>query len=207
MSRARCQRCLRPQTHCLCKHINPCEHHHSVIILQHPSEQKHAKGTAQLACLALNKAQIMVGETPLDFAMLKQQVLAHPERFYLIYPSSQSRAIEEVFSSIKTQEAPLNDPPCPPSLIFLDGTWRKAKRLWHLNPWLHNLDQFHFTSAPSGQYKIRKTSVDKGLSTIEAIGYSLEQIEMFDPTPLVGILRALANQQLSAMPEKVKHRY
>ncbi|WP_163133343.1 tRNA-uridine aminocarboxypropyltransferase [Agarivorans sp. Alg241-V36] len=204
MSRVRCPRCLRPQSHCLCADIPHCTHSHPVIVLQHPSEQQHAKGTAHLACLALGNAQIMVGETEEDFAELKQQVELNPDQFLLIYPSETSQAIEHRATS-KNAASVVAD--SFPTILLLDGTWRKAKKLWHLNPWLQDLEQFHFDRAPHGQYKIRKTSIDKGLSTIEAIGYALNQLEMFDPTPLVGILRALANQQLSAMPAAIKKRY
>ncbi|WP_221075220.1 tRNA-uridine aminocarboxypropyltransferase [Agarivorans aestuarii] len=204
MSRVRCQRCLRPQSHCLCADIPRCTHRHPVIILQHPSEQQHAKGTAHLACLALNNGQIMVGETAEDFAELKQQVELNPDQFILIYPSENSRPIEQLNDA---QVAAYSAPQSPATIVLLDGTWRKAKKLWHLNPWLQQLAQFHFDKAPKGQYKIRKTSIDSGLSTIEAIGYALNQLEMFDSTPLVEILHALANQQLSAMPAAVKKRY
>ncbi len=204
MSRVRCQRCLRPQSHCLCANIPSCSHRHPVIILQHPSEQQHAKSTAHLACLALDNATIIVGENADDFADLKQQVEQAPHQFLLIYPSQTSQALEQLSN---TQKAAYTADNSPATILLLDGTWRKAKKLWHLNPWLQSLEQFHFEHAPQGQYKIRKTSIDKGLSTIEAVGYTLKQLEMFDPTPLVGILRALANQQLSAMPAAVKKRY
>ena len=203
MSRVRCQRCLRPQSHCLCAEIPSCSHQHPVIILQHPSEQQHAKGTAHLACLALDNAKIIVGETATDFAELKQQVELNPDQFLLIYPSETSQAIEHKMNSSNIRP-PVTD---STTILLLDGTWRKAKKLWHLNPWLQQLAQFHFDHAPKGQYKIRKTSVDSGLSTIEAIGYALNQLEMFDSTPLVEVLHVLANQQLSAMPAAVKKRY
>ncbi|WP_427977777.1 tRNA-uridine aminocarboxypropyltransferase [Agarivorans sp.] len=203
MSRPRCSHCLRPQSHCLCAHIQPCHNQHPVLIMQHSSEQQHAKGTALLAYQALAKAELIIGESPDDFQQLKQRVLSQPEAFALIYPSPLSQAIENQVTRldrIVTADKPLQ-------LIFLDGTWRKAKKLWHLNPWLQHLTQFHFETPPEGQYVIRKTSVDKGLSTIEAIAYSLQVLENLDSQPLLKALAALKQQQLAAIPEGYRHRY
>ncbi|UPW18450.1 DTW domain-containing protein [Agarivorans sp. TSD2052] len=205
MSRPRCQRCLRPVSHCLCPHIPNCEHRHSVLILQHPSEQKNAKGTAYLASLALNKAQLVIGETPADFNEICQAVTANPQQYWLIFPSETSQAIEQQRPLTEANNRPAC--PLPITLIFLDGTWRKALKLWHLNPWLTQIAQFHFANAPAGQYRIRKTRIDQGLSTIEAIAYTLQQIEDFNPTPLRNVLETLVEQQIAAMPKQIKNRY
>ncbi|WP_432464011.1 tRNA-uridine aminocarboxypropyltransferase [Agarivorans sp. QJM3NY_33] len=207
MSRPHCARCLRPQSHCLCPYIQHCRHRHPLMILQHPSEQKQAKGTAHLACLALEQAQLIPGEQPEDFAALRQAVEQQPQQYWLIYPSEHSQSLEQQACLALTQQTTLHTPALYPTLIFLDGTWRKAQKLWHLNPWLHTLPQFHFTSPPQGQYKIRKTAIAQGLSTIEAIGYALQQVEAFNPRPLSAILEALVTQQLKAMPQQVQARY
>ncbi len=203
MSRPRCSQCFRPQSHCLCSHIRHCDNQHPVLIMQHSSEQQHAKGTAQLAYQALAKAELIVGESPADFYSLEQRVRSQPEAFALIYPSPISQALETQAISLGTfisTDKPLQ-------LIFLDGTWRKAKKLWHLNPWLQTITQFHLETPPQSQYLIRKTNIDKGLSTIEAIAYTLQVVENMQPKPLLNGLEALKQQQLAAVPKAYRHRY
>lgn len=70
MSRARCERCLRPDHHCLCALIPALDSRTRVLILQHPSEVNHALNTARLAVLGLNNAQLVVGEVFEDLATL-----------------------------------------------------------------------------------------------------------------------------------------
>lgn len=62
MSRINCERCLRPQNHCLCPLIPSLESRTRVVLLQHPSEVRHALNTARLAGLGLRNAELRVGE-------------------------------------------------------------------------------------------------------------------------------------------------
>lgn len=80
----------------------------------------------------------------------------------VIYPGDGSSPIENE----PKQRRPLD------TLIVLDGSWRQATRLWHINPWLHHLPQFHFASAPPSSYLIRHTDFAKSLSTLEAVAYA-----------------------------------
>ncbi|HSX70781.1 MAG TPA: DTW domain-containing protein, partial [Pseudomonas sp.] len=69
MSRARCERCARPQTHCLCHLIPNLPSRTRVLILQHPDEVGHALNTARLAALGLANAELRVGEYFADLAL------------------------------------------------------------------------------------------------------------------------------------------
>ena len=62
MSRIHCERCLRPQSHCLCALIPRLDSRTRVLLLQHPSEVNHALNTARLAALGLRNAELRVGE-------------------------------------------------------------------------------------------------------------------------------------------------
>lgn len=61
-TRARCPRCERALVACFCHSIRSLDNALSVLILQHPSEVKHAKGTAKIVELSLNNCQLLVGE-------------------------------------------------------------------------------------------------------------------------------------------------
>jgi DTW domain-containing protein YfiP len=62
MPRPLCTRCLRPGSHCLCALIPSLSCRTRVVVLQHPSEARHALNTARLAVLGLAGARRVVGE-------------------------------------------------------------------------------------------------------------------------------------------------
>src|SRR5690606_35430138 len=82
--RARCARCQRPLTHCLCAHIPSLPNRTRVLILQHPDEARHAMNTARLAALGLQNAELLVGET---FPQL-DGIVAAAEQAVLLFPAT-----------------------------------------------------------------------------------------------------------------------
>jgi DTW domain-containing protein YfiP len=76
-------------------------------------------------------------------------------------------------------------------LLLLDGTWRKAKKLWLNNPWLHELDACVIEVTQASQYRIRKAPGPQSMSTLEAIAWSLNIIEGCDTGPFFQALEAL----------------
>ncbi|MEN0108112.1 MAG: DTW domain-containing protein, partial [Pseudomonas sp.] len=83
MSRPLCPRCCRPLSHCLCALIPSLDSRSRVLILQHPSEVKHALNTARLAALGLVNAELLVGE---QFAELEALLQRPGYRSCLLFP-------------------------------------------------------------------------------------------------------------------------
>lgn len=184
-----CTRCLYPQPVCVCNAIVPVEVNVQLLLLQHPKETKHAKNSARLLPLSVPECQILVGEKPLDFQSLSEEVIRAPERFAVFYPSDTSIALEDNLNQFN--QASID------TLIFVDATWRKAYKMWQLNPWLHLCDHWHFKTPPSSQYKIRKTSVPQALSTLEAVAYALSTGFSINATPLLDLFNAMQANQLN----------
>ena len=92
--RARCNNCDRALVACFCHTIKPLTNQLSVIILQYPSEVKHAKGTAKIAQLSLSDCDIMVGE---DFSgnPLFEQTIKR-KKSLLLYPNDTAMSPEEL---------------------------------------------------------------------------------------------------------------
>jgi len=193
MSRARCERCLRPNTHCLCGLIPSLDSRTRVLILQHPSEVNHALNTARLAALGLNNAQLRVGEVFEDLADL------------LSVPGYQARLLfpgEEASALVAQPQASL-----PMLLIVPDGTWRKARKLLHLNPLLAALPRVTLENVPASRYRLRKVPGAEALSTLEAITHALHTLEphmSFDA--LLKPFDALIEGQIAAMGEETFRR-
>lgn len=175
--RTLCPRCNYVQKNCLCEAITTQNCHSQVFILQHPSETKHSKNSAKLVNLCIKQCTVIVGEHPEDFA----QVKSLPQPVYLIYPSERAQPIERLVSE---QTKLISDTQKPISLIFIDASWRKAYKMWQQNPWLQQLPNLTFNHAPKTRYQIRKHKRASSLSTLEAVAYSLSQLENADTSAL-----------------------
>jgi DTW domain-containing protein YfiP len=184
--RLTCAECLRPLSTCICRWITPADHVVEVVVLQHPLEVGHAKGSARLLHLSLPNSALTIGEEfdPDKLQTLicgslrtpsKSAVLA-PKHSILLYPDS--------------PQAPVVGMPAPPAmaasamldlsrirLIVLDGTWRKSRKMLYLNPLLQQLPRLALCDMPVSHYRIRKAHKPDQLSTLEATCAALAQLE------------------------------
>lgn len=193
MSRPQCPRCLRPVTHCLCALIPSLDSRTRILLLQHPSEVNHALNTARLAALGLNNAQLVVGEVFDDLATL------------LSPPGYQARLL---FPADDAEPLQIYTPSDQPLLLVVpDGTWRKARKLLHLNPLLAALPRVTLAGERVSRYRLRKAPGPGALSTVEAIVQALQVLEA--PASFDALLKpfdALIEGQIAAMGEAVYQR-
>lgn len=193
MSRPQCPRCHRPLAHCLCALIPNLPSHTRVLILQHPSEVDHALNTARLAALGLQQCEIRVGEIFEDLPRWLAQPGYQP---CLLFPGEHSEALSAYQPSAQ-----------PRLLVVPDGTWRKARKLLHLNPPLAALPRVQLAGAEPSRYRLRKAPGPGALSTLEAITQALEVLE--SPASFQALLKpfdALIEGQIAAMGEEVYRR-
>lgn len=164
--RAHCPTCLRPQATCLCRWVSPVHSATTVLILQHPLEVDHAKNTGRLLHLSLPNSRLLVGES------WTEQVLADaglsPQASWLLYPRAEPD--ETAWTAPASPLPPHSNPaPGPPtSLVVLDATWRKSRKMLHLSPWLQALPRLALDDTPASRYAIRKAHRPGQLSTLEA---------------------------------------
>jgi DTW domain-containing protein YfiP len=193
MSRPQCPRCLRPQTHCLCPLIPSLDSRTRVLLLQHPSEVNHALNTARLAALGLSNAELVVGEVFEDLPTL----LNRPGyRARLLFPADDAQPMQAYAESDE-----------PLLLVVPDGTWRKARKMLHLNPLLAALPRVTLAEGGVSRYRLRKAPGPGALSTIEAIVQALQTLEpsaSFEP--LLKPFEALIEGQIAAMGEETFQR-
>ena len=178
--RQTCAKCGYPQNTCLCIWVKPITTPLNIIILQHPKEAKHAKNTVKLLALGLKNITVLHGETHHDWNKFAQMVTNQPQSYSLFYPHDQSIPIESIYSpEQKLRYFPVNH-----NVIFIDASWRKALKIWHLNPWLKQCNSWHFASPPDNQYQIRHTTQRSSLSTLESVAYVLEHTHNINCTAL-----------------------
>lgn len=152
--RSLCPTCCRPAQTCFCDLVQRTQVPLKVIIWQHPLEQNHPKGTAQLLHHCLVNSRVEVGEvfTPSQLNL---------SECALLYPESANGA-----EPVERRQAK------PTQLLVIDGTWRKSRKIMHLNPWLHQLPRVSLTPS-AGQYRIRKAEATHQLSTFESVVQAL----------------------------------
>jgi DTW domain-containing protein YfiP len=162
--RPRCAACFRPQSACICAWARPLDTAVELLILQHPMESTNAKNSAGLLRLSLGNSRLVVGELFDGPALLAG---LPPKTNLLLYPQDGL--------------APRFEPGLQPApalrLILLDATWRKSRKMLHLNPWLHQLPRLALDDTTGSRYLIRKAHKPGQLSSFEAGCAALAQLE------------------------------
>jgi DTW domain-containing protein YfiP len=155
-----------------------------VLVLQHPLEVGNAKNSALLLHLSLPNSRLVVGEV-FDPAQLHSLLYApwlpgaaQVRQPVLLYPSGPGEANDAAPAALPSS------PPLPtwsvgaqPRLIVIDGTWRKSRKILHLNPLLQTLPRLSLQGTTGSRYVIRKAHRPDQLSTLEATCHALAQLE------------------------------
>lgn len=170
MSRAFCYQCRRASVACLCGRIEPQQNQVRVVVLQHPDESSHARGSAIIAELGLQQYTCWVGEDFTEHAPLQQLLQAHENgragELVLVFPAEEARSLQQVKA-----EEPIK------TLLFIDASWRKARKIWRTNPQLQRLNCCYLEPSQPSAYRIRKEPRPGYLSTLESIVEALRIIE------------------------------
>ena len=198
-----CERCGKATKACICQWIQQLDAKTELWILQHPSEVKRAIGTARILTLSLPNAKLWIGE---DFSQHEEinQLLAEPDRqAWVVYPGEQALPISSLAGGVAEQA---NEP--KRTLILLDGTWKKAYKIWQLSANLQQLPTVSLDNAEQGNYRIRKSPKSQGVSTVEAGYLALTALEGDDGkfAPLIDAFNQMIEFQIQQMPEGVFER-
>ena len=161
-----CNNCQYPESRCLCD-VLPTSKWNAppIIILRHPSEKKHPLATVPLLKRSFKNLIIHEGET------------FSPIRGTLIYPLLEFKNKREKDQyCIQSPKEILKLSPILP-LILIDGTWKKSKKIIHLNSWLRDLPQLEIHSPEKSRYRLRKQKNNKSLNTLETFSFLWQGID------------------------------
>jgi DTW domain-containing protein YfiP len=187
-----CLGCGVPRKLCLCHQVDVNRFERPIIILRHPDERKKTLSTVSL--IKQRYPEVLVKEGEL-FSPVRQNNLA------LLFPDVNTEAdslggdglIEglsnnpaDILGSIVTQ-------PEPQTLVLLDATWRKAKRMLHENAWLAALPRVNLEPKKVSDYLLRKVPNPGALSTVEVVSMIQE-----DPA-LQALFRVFMQKQIEVM--------
>lgn len=162
--RPQCPKCDFILERCLCAELRPIPNKTELIILQHPSEKSHALNTVKVMTKSFERLRLYIGENFDNERELTK--LIKNEKVALLFP--------EVNASILTSgtSAPFTH------LILIDGSWRKAKKIFYSSSILHHLPRLSIKAEIKSQYRIRQSSFKNSLSTLEA---ATQALSVFEP--------------------------
>lgn len=192
-----CSQCGKARKACICDNIVALDSQVELIILQHPTEEHRPMGTARILSLSLANSRLLIGENFLEHGELNQ-LLAEPDvEHFVLYPSDVSLSAADVALPIEKKIR----------IILLDGTWKKAFKMWQLNTQLHHLPCLHLPEDLKGNYRIRKAPNENALSTVEAGFHVLSMMQPEkDFSPLLDAFEAMIDYQIQQMPAGVFER-
>ena len=196
MPRETCCSCERAIANCICAFTSNVDNEVFVVVLQHPLEKKQNKATLPIMAKSLNNIEVIVGEDFTDNHALNAILARFKQNAYLLYPSDDAVELSQFAVSSNIALSDL-------CLILLDGTWKKAYKMFQLSKNIQALPSLSLPDNIIGQYTIRKTMKDNALSTLEAACYGLMQIEnntVKYQTLLDGFVR-FNQHQLSFVPQ------
>ncbi|HIP75909.1 MAG TPA: DTW domain-containing protein [Psychromonas hadalis] len=188
--RKNCEKCQKAEAACICSSIVEIDNLHFLHILQDPSEEKKAIGTARILLLSLLKSKLHIGK------ICKSDDL-DLENTYLLYPDEQAIDASDLNASKQINNKT--------QFILLDGTWKKTYKLLQNNPFLQYLSKVSIKVNKPSNYRIRKSSKEQGLSSVEAGYYLLAQLEMNEKKyqPLLTSFQSMIDFQISKMPKNI----
>ena len=192
--RAICCQCNKALSACICASICALDNQHFLHILQDPSEQNKAIGTARILDLSLSRVKLSTGDLfdPTDFDL---------DNTFLVFPDEQALSLPTLQES---QQIDVNT-----QFILLDGSWKKAYKLLMNNPFLQALPKVMINVAGKSTYRIRKSPREDGLSTVEAGYYLLSELEHDENkfTPLLNSFNKMIDFQIASMPAEIYQKH
>ncbi len=193
-----CLACHKAQKACICASITPLQAQTKIVILQHRSEQSQALATAPILELSLAHCQVLVGENFTDNEALNALLNDPIYQCVLLYPSEQAVEV----SQLAYQHHGQNEKTL--CVILLDGTWKKAYKMWQLSSNLHALPNVCLPEGLCGDYRLRKAPKSHYLSTVEAGYHILSLLEpQRDFSPLLQAFNQMIEFSMSQIPAEL----
>jgi DTW domain-containing protein YfiP len=156
----RCQQCLLAKYYCICEGVEQADCDAAVCLLMYHNESFKPSNTGRLiAEIVPENYAFRWDRTDPDAALL---ALLNDSQYQpmVVFPAEDvevGRAITVVNS----------EPGKKPLFIFLDGTWREAKKMIRKSPYLDNLPVLSVTADKLSDYRLRVAPHAHQLGTAE----------------------------------------
>jgi DTW domain-containing protein YfiP len=146
----------------------------TVVVLQHPNEEKRSLATVPLlkACLPEDKCIVLKGR---KFPSQKIPILTEvfkSKKSVLLYPSVDAEDLYSLPSWTDTCDVEEFR-----AIVVLDGTWNQARGLYAHNPDLKKMRKIKVSVKHESAYVIRTQPTKDSLCTLESVAYALSHLE------------------------------
>ena len=168
----RCESCLLAESKCVCGLVPQLESSIGVCMLMYHAEYYKPSNTGQLICDVIKDNYAFRWQrTEIEPAL--EQLLTDSAWYpIIIFPHDSVEVDRQIQQVPKKLE--LNGR--RPLLVFLDGTWRQAKKMFIKSPYLSNLPVLQVSDIAKGNYQLREAYHEHHLSTVEVAAEILKQV-------------------------------
>ncbi|WP_333804864.1 tRNA-uridine aminocarboxypropyltransferase [Sulfurospirillum sp.] len=186
--RAKCYKCHRPKSSCMCSHIRPIDTQTKFIVLMHPKEFKKTKnGTGHLTHLSLPNSELFMGIDFSECARINEIIATHES--FVLYPSKHAINL----SHHHPRGENVLEVKKPMAIFLIDSTWACSLKMMRESKNLHTLSHISFDATKRSEFKIKEQPLEYCLSTIESTLTVLElltkwQIETIEHAKLEAFL-------------------
>lgn len=168
----RCLYCCIDKTYCICEHQPDIESNLAVLLLMSDNEVLKPSNTGRLIADTIKQSFCFqwsrTEPNPDLIALLNnskyQPVVIFPEE----YVEDSQRVINDVTALSNEGRVPL--------LIFLDGSWREARRMFRKSPYLNKFPVLSIKPEKVSEYVMRSSQNEDHLSTAEVAALVLDQL-------------------------------
>ncbi len=194
----RCERCLLGQLNCICRWRAEVCMGMDVVIVMHREEVFKPTNTGRLIedTLPHNSFVFEWSRTRPSPALLHLLDSAD-RRVVVLYPAGE----EGLQVTPEQVSAPGDEKRL--TLVVLDGTWRQARRMFHLSPWLNRHPRLQLQDVQPGAYAVRAAPRDQQLATAEAVAAAMAQCGETAAAELLAAYFSVFNQHYLASRDSV----
>lgn len=161
----RCQWCQVGIKNCICCYRFQLNSQLSFLFLYHRDEVLKPSNTGKLVADLVEDTHAFIWSRTDPESELIKLLQANDRQPVVVFPATQAmagQAISHVVPSVEQGKKLL--------LIFLDGTWREARRIYRKSPYLHHypLLSLQVDSQFRSKYGVRKANDNRHMATAEA---------------------------------------
>jgi DTW domain-containing protein YfiP len=168
----RCESCLLAESKCVCGLVPQLESSIGVCMLMYHAEYYKPSNTGQLICDVIKDNHAFRWQRT-ELEPVLQQLLTDSTWYpIIIFPHDNvevERQIQQVPKALELKGK-------RPLLIFLDGTWRQAKKMFVKSPYLSQIPVLQVSNIAKGNYQLREAYHDHHLSTVEVAAEIFKQV-------------------------------
>ena len=192
--RAKCYKCYRPQSSCMCSFVHTIDTDTKFIVLMHPKEFKKTKnGTGHFTRLSLSNSHLFVGVDFSNHETINEIIDTHDS--FILYPSK-----DAINMSKTTPYTPKSSKKM--AIFLIDSTWACANKMLHESKNLQKLQHISFSSTKLSEFKIKEQPKEYCLSTMES---TLSVLELLDKWKIESIEKEDLDKFLNPFHEMVKY--